>query len=588
MTKYVIFLFIFLFSAVGHAQAGIYLPQEHFPVNYKMRKRVDFWKKVFTEIDSTKGYIHDAKNPHLIYEIINIKGLSKKNRIRTVKFAKNRIKNNLRKIRRGLTKDSAGKKLLELLEKAEVKNSFSLQKNIRFQRGMADRYFTGLKRSYKYIRYIKNELQKYKVPLDLAYLPHVESSFNYRAYSKVGAAGIWQLMPLTAKNYGLKINRVIDERRDPIHATRAAAKLLRDNYKRFKSWPLALTAYNHGPGSVARAVRKVGSSNISNIIDNYQNKRFGFASKNFYATFVATAEVSKQVKNFFPSFKKPKSLEFFSLIIPKSIKPYPLIKSLKLDEKDFKYLNLSIRPYVFKYDLHLPKKFKIRIPKKFLSKRSEIIVDLKRIKTNKSRGVEIKAYKVRPGENIYSIAKKFNILKSDILSNNFLKNPSFIMAGMYLKIPIKKPKTKKVLKSGGIYSLVELGKELFSLKVMPNETLSHYVDWSRVRKNKLIDKVEITKMRIGRNIKLKLKSKNKNDFELRRIIFHKRIKSAYFKKYSIIGIQKYEIKSGDTLEKISRTHKIPLWLLFTLNENGAFSNFSPGEKIELPRIKRKI
>ena len=395
-------------------------------------------------------------------------------------------------------------------------------------------------------------------------------------------------MPLTAKNYGLKINRVIDERRDPIHATRAAAKLLRDNYKRFKSWPLALTAYNHGPGSVARAVRNVGSSNISNIIDNYQNKRFGFASKNFYATFVATAEVSKQVKNFFPSFKKPKSLEFFSLIIPKSIKPYPLIKSLKLDEKDFKYLNLSIRPYVFKYDLHLPKKFKIRIPKKFLSKRSEIIVDLKRIKTNKSRGVEIKAYKVRPGENIYSIAKKFNILKSDILSNNFLKNPSFIMAGMYLKIPIKKPKTKKVLKSGGIYSLVELGKELFSLKVMPNETLSHYVDWSRVRKNKLIDKVEITKMRIGRNIKLKLKSKNKNDFELRRIIFHKRIKSAYFKKYSIIGIQKYEIKSGDTLEKISRTHKIPLWLLFTLNENGAFSNFSPGEKIELPRIKRKI
>ena len=92
------------------------------------------------------------------------------------------------------------------------------------------------------------------MPDDLALLPHVESSFNVRAYSKYGAAGVWQFMRGTGRRF-MKVDYVVDESLDPITATRAAARLLRENYAILGTWPLALTAYNHGAAGMARAVR---------------------------------------------------------------------------------------------------------------------------------------------------------------------------------------------------------------------------------------------------------------------------------------------------------------------------------------------
>src|SRR5262245_20063059 len=124
------------------------------------------------------------------------------------------------------------------------------------------------------------------LPVALTRLPLVESCFNVRAYSKVGAAGIWQFMPSTGRYY-LRIDNAVDERRDPVTATVAAATHLKGNYEVLHSWPLAITAYNYCRAGMANAVSTVGSSDIVDIIQHYHGPAFKFASRNFYAEFLA-------------------------------------------------------------------------------------------------------------------------------------------------------------------------------------------------------------------------------------------------------------------------------------------------------------
>src|SRR4029453_14806897 len=152
---------------------------------------------------------------------------------------------------------------------------------LRFQLGQRDKFRDGLVRSGAYEEQMRAVFRENGLPDGLALLPHVESSFNVRAYSKYGAAGVWQFMRGTGRRF-MKVDYVIDERLDPITSTRAAARLLRENYGILGSWPLALTAYNHGAAGMNGAVEKVGTSRIEVIIARYDSPSFGFASRNFY------------------------------------------------------------------------------------------------------------------------------------------------------------------------------------------------------------------------------------------------------------------------------------------------------------------
>ena len=129
-------------------------------------------------------------------------------------------------------------------------------------------------------------------------MPHVESSFNPAAYSKVGAAGLWQFMPSTAKRF-MRVDSLVDERLDPYSATEAAANLMLYNYRLLGTWPLAVTAYNHGPGGLRRAQEQLGTSDIAVIVKRYQGATFGFASRNFYVSFLAALEVDRNAEKYF-------------------------------------------------------------------------------------------------------------------------------------------------------------------------------------------------------------------------------------------------------------------------------------------------
>src|SRR5205814_352921 len=135
-------------------------------------------------------------------------------------------------------------------------------------------------------------------PGELVRLALIESCFNLRAYSKVGAAGIWQFMPKTGRLF-MRVDNLVDERRDPISSTRAAARFLTRVHDRLDTWPLTITAYNHGPEGVARAVSEVGTTDIASIVRDYHGKAFGFASRNFYVEFLAALDVERDFKTYF-------------------------------------------------------------------------------------------------------------------------------------------------------------------------------------------------------------------------------------------------------------------------------------------------
>ena len=173
---------------------------------------------------------------------------------------------------------------------------------LRFQLGQSDRFRAGLIRSGTWKPYIHDVLAKRGLPLELAALPHVESSFDPTGYSKVGAAGMWQFMRSTGVRY-MRIDHIVDERRDPFFSTDAAARLLADNYSVIQSWPLALTAYNHGLAGMRRAVQQQKTTDIATIVAKYQSRSFGFASRNFYTAFLAALEIDSNPERYFPNLK---------------------------------------------------------------------------------------------------------------------------------------------------------------------------------------------------------------------------------------------------------------------------------------------
>ena len=184
------------------------------------------------------------------------------------------------------------------------------------------------------------------LPSDLTRMAFVESMFNLNARSKAGASGIWQFMPRTARRFMI-VNRFVDERNSPIKATRGAAKLLKHNYRKLGSWPLAITAYNHGVAGMSRAVRKTRTTNFDKIIDNYKSRTFGFASRNFYAEFIAARNVYNKFydRGVFPS-SNPLGIEHVKL--SKKVSISQLLRHTPITKATLKKYNGCILPRAFK------------------------------------------------------------------------------------------------------------------------------------------------------------------------------------------------------------------------------------------------
>jgi len=216
-------------------------------------------------------------------------------------------------------------------------------------------------RSAVWEKQIARTLTQHGVPAEIAALPHVESSFNLAAYSKVGAAGLWQFMPSTAKRF-MRVDSVVDERLDPYSATEAAANLMLYNYRLLGTWPLAVTAYNHGPGGLRRAQDELGTSDIAVIVKRYQGKTFGFASRNFYVAFLAALEVDRNAEKFFGPLTRLPDTESTPTELPDYIPVDALAKAFKVDMGALRVLNPALRPPIWNGARFVPRGYPLRLP----------------------------------------------------------------------------------------------------------------------------------------------------------------------------------------------------------------------------------
>jgi membrane-bound lytic murein transglycosylase D len=203
------------------------------------------------------------------------------------------------RVRTGQTLTPSDKELLAKYEKdGGVAALYGASDRLRAQRGLRERFKRSVEISGRYEPAFRQIMQSHGLPEDLAYIPHVESSYQTNAKSSAGACGVWQFMPATGRSF-MTVNDRVDERYDPILAADGAARYLSQAHRRLGSWPLAITSYNHGQGGMAKAKSQHGND-IGRIVEHYDGKAFGFASRNYYAEFIAAREVARNAKRYFP------------------------------------------------------------------------------------------------------------------------------------------------------------------------------------------------------------------------------------------------------------------------------------------------
>jgi len=444
-------MYLALFLGGLPAGAETITEPETFPVYDSIRSNVSFWVKIYTEYSTTQGVIHDKRNLNIIYDVIELKdrnhhGSRQINKAR-IKEVKKKYKQILARLARGETPAGSEERRVAALFGTEVKpvDFQAAMRNLRCQVGQKDPFQQGIIRSGAYLEEIMQIFREYGLPEDLAYLPHVESSFNPKAYSKFGAAGIWQFTRATGKHY-MTVGYAVDERRDPIISSRAAARLLKQNFKKFQSWPMAVTAYNHGVAGMLRAQRRKGDYEA--IFNEYRSHIFKFASRNFYSEFLAARQVARQYRQYFGELEldRPSSSEVVELAGYGSLPE--IARQLKLELGEIAKLNPALRDPVLNGQKYVPRGFHLRLPaqsdRDWQSVMAELAPEIFHDQQQRSR-----IYTVRKGDTAGEIARLHGVNLNELIAANNLDSRATIYADQNLRIPLagEKPPVLADLKS---------------------------------------------------------------------------------------------------------------------------------------------
>ena len=325
---------------------------------------VQFWTRVYTEITTDAGFIHDQYNLSVVYETLHFPAdMRARERQREVDAERRRFHDMLARLGRGLPPADADERhVLALWGTAGTPLRLAqAADDVRFQLGQADRFRAGLVRAGAWQQHIAEVLAHMGLPPQLSALPDVESSFDPRAYSKVGAAGLWQFLRSTGRRF-LRINGAVDERFDPFRETEAAAQLLAYNYQLLGSWPLAITAYNHGAAGMLRAREELGTDDIVRIIRDYHSASFGFASRNFYASFLAALSVAEHPQKYFGALQIDPEVEFHEVRMPEPARAAVLERAVQVDADTLESLNPALRPAVWRGRRAIPAGYLLRLP----------------------------------------------------------------------------------------------------------------------------------------------------------------------------------------------------------------------------------
>ncbi len=363
---------------------------DEFTVPKNLRDRAGFWFDVYSRYDENKRIIHNARFPWVIYKIVDVSGIinapTPRRRWMRNQKADLVVDAEARKIRAAV-KSLAHRKSLKGLNKYEelVANGLrALGPDVRRFAGQADGFTRvqigqrnffedGLRVSPRYLPEMEEIFAARKLPIELTRLPFVESSFNKHATSKVGASGIWQFMGNTGTKF-MMVNDQIDERRSPFKATEAAARLLKENWMiLYRSWALALTAYNHGPAGVRKAAQRAGTRDLGLIIQKYQSKSFNFASSNFYCEFLGALHAQTYRDEIWGQMETEVPMDTHIVRLPRAYRPSQLLRLIGLTSDQLLSHNPDLAKSL-KLDRFIPRGFRFHVPGSLRVKASRLLV----------------------------------------------------------------------------------------------------------------------------------------------------------------------------------------------------------------------
>jgi membrane-bound lytic murein transglycosylase D len=436
-----------LSNAPAHAQ-----PQgSPFPVYPGLEPAVEFWRNVYSKWSEDEVVFHDRDDLSIIYEKMYQEKSDTPAEYRENEAEQEAIIERTRRILLDLAARNPDPRTLsgeyeDVYEAFGAKGSPARWRQaadrIRVQRGLRERFHQGLLHAGQFRPHILRILREEGVPEDLAWLPMVESTFNLAARSSVGAAGIWQFMPATGRLY-MRVDATVDERLDPILAARGAARLLKHNYRGLGSWPVAITAYNHGYYGMRRAVRELGTNDYMTIRRHYEGPAFGFASKNFYAEFLAAREVAENADRYFGPHSPMRGIEFDTATVPATMTLREVAQAVGVDANRIWQLNPSLTDAVWSGRRSVPAGFVLRVPPGYgreapmrLASAAAATSGRRTRSMDDVAGETPRArfYTVRRGDTLSSIATRHGMSVSELASLNGLRNANQIRVGQRLKV----------------------------------------------------------------------------------------------------------------------------------------------------------
>lgn len=424
-----------------------------FPCPAAMKPRMRFWVEVFRNWDEKTAILHDSARPERVYAVFNSgHGCYYSARAR-IKVERKKVQEALRVV---AAKIDAGQELTNqneihlaaLFSPQNPKVIRAAAKKIRCQGGVRDSFLRGLQRFNRYRPMVDKIIKENKLPADIRYLPFVESSYNPAAYSKAGAAGMWQIMPKNARVLGLELNAALDERFDPEAATRAAVKYLKSAERRLSTTayeihpgitktqinPFVITSYNYGVNGMKRAMRQVAPDFMA-VMDRYKSPRFQIAVQNFYASFLAARHVARNSRRYFGKVPKESADTSQIVILQRPTSIDRIEEVFGVSAKQLRPLNRVLTRFVWRGWRLIPAGYHLRLPYKKDRWQPEV-AKLASLAAEKAiSGGDY--YKVRRGDTACGIAKAVKVECRELIRANRLGKKAVIHIGQKLIIPFQ-------------------------------------------------------------------------------------------------------------------------------------------------------
>lgn len=450
----------FLAFMMLHAVPASGAPDPHqFPRPAALEPQIRFWRAIFTEHSTHQVVLHDALHLDKVYKVLDFRreaaGMDavelERLKREVTDLELERLRQTLLRLHalgpnpQGLDAEESAVYALHADERASDRFLEAAgPKRLRSQRGLRERFAEGIRESRRWFPEMERTFREVGLPVELTRLPLIESCFNVQAYSKAGAAGIWQFIPSTGRRF-MRIDALVDERRDPLASTRAAARYLAILHDELGSWPLAITSYNHGPAGIARAVDEVGSRDIAVIVREYGGKAFGFASRNFYAEFLAALDVESDVKTYFGDIPFPAPLRAREHRLDRPVGIQVAARMAGTDANELAELNPALSDTIVAGRRHIPAGYRLRLPepaKDFATRLAsvpepapaarKVATSPKASKTKQTAAIR---YRVRKGETLSHIARRHRVSVQRLLAANGMTKPTQLKSGQVLRVP---------------------------------------------------------------------------------------------------------------------------------------------------------